>query len=166
MFIASEVMLFGALFSSYALLRVAAVDWPAGASVLNVQLGWTNTVLLMVLTFVAIRARRTRPEASRGLLWVVSATAVVFLAIKGFEYRAEWQAGQLPATSTFMAMYYTLTGVHALHVAGGIMANLWVISGARSVGTAMTAGRLTLLARYWIFVDLVWLVTFAALYLS
>jgi heme/copper-type cytochrome/quinol oxidase subunit 3 len=97
---------------------------------------------------------------------VVSALATVFLAIKGFEYRAEWNAGLVPATSTFMAMYYTLTGVHALHVAGGILANLWVIAGTRSVGEAMTAGRLKLISRYWVFVDLVWLVMFIGLYLS
>ncbi|MEO6221759.1 MAG: cbb3-type cytochrome c oxidase subunit I, partial [Vicinamibacterales bacterium] len=65
LFIASEVMLFGALFSSYALLRVSAVDWPAAGSVLNVTLGWTNTVLLLALTALAMRAGRTRLAESR-----------------------------------------------------------------------------------------------------
>ena len=62
--------------------------------------------------------------------------------------------------------YYTLTGIHAAHVLGGLLANVWVMAGARSVGEAMTAGRLKVLGRYWVFVDLVWLIIFAGLYLS
>ena len=166
LFIASEVMLFGALFSSYALLRVSAADWPAAGTVLNLTLGSTNTVLLMVLTAVAIRAGRSRPSASRGLLIAMSALAMVFLAIKGLEYRAEWSLGQVPATSTFMAMYWTLTGVHALHVVGGILANLWVAMGARSINEAQSASRLKALSRYWVFVNVVWLIIFAGLYLK
>jgi heme/copper-type cytochrome/quinol oxidase subunit 3 len=166
LFIASEVMLFGALFSSYALLRVAATDWPAVGTMLNTQLGLTNTMVLMLLTAVAWRAGRARPDAARGRLLVATALGVLFLIIKGLEYRAEVVHGLVPATSTFMAMYYTLTGIHAAHVVGGMLANLWVMAGAKSVGDAMTAGRLKVLARYWVFVDLVWLIIFAGLYLS
>jgi cytochrome c oxidase subunit I len=166
LFIASEVMLFGALFSSYTLLRVSAANWPAAGSVLNSGLGWTNTGLLMVLTIVAVRAGRARPAQSSSLLLIVTALAMVFLTIKGLEYRAEWSLGQVPATSTFMAMYYTLTGLHALHVVGGILANLWVMTGTRSVSEVVTAGRLKALSRYWVLVDLVWLVIFVGMYLK
>ena len=166
LFIASEVMLFGALFSSYALLRVAATDWPASGSLLNIQLGLTNTMVLMLLTAVAWRAGRARPDAARGRLLIATALGVLFLVIKGLEYRSEVVHGLVPATSTFMAMYYTLTGIHAAHVLGGLLANIWVMVGARSVGEAMTAGRLKVLGRYWVFVDLVWLIIFAGLYLS
>ena len=166
LFIASEVMLFGALFSSYTLLRVSATDWPAAGTALNLTLGTANTALLLMLTGIAIRVGRARPSASRGLLLVMSALAIVFLAIKTLEYRAEWSLGQVPATSTFMAMYYTLTGVHALHVVGGILANLWVMAGTGSVSETMTAGRLQALSRYWVLVDLVWLAIFVGLYLK
>ncbi|HUR20052.1 MAG TPA: cbb3-type cytochrome c oxidase subunit I [Vicinamibacterales bacterium] len=166
LFIASEVMLFGALFSSYTLLRVSAANWPVAGSVLNTGLGWTNTALLMMLTVVAIRAGRARPAAARGLLLAMSALAAVFLGIKGLEYRAEWEAGLVPATSTFMAMYYTLTGVHAVHVIGGILANLWVMAGTRSLSEAVNAGRLKALSRYWVLVDVVWLIIFVGLYLK
>jgi heme/copper-type cytochrome/quinol oxidase subunit 3 len=166
LFIASEVMLFGALFSSYALLRVSATDWPASGTVLNLTLGSANTVLLFLLTTVALRIGRAQPGNRRGLLLLISALAMVFLAIKGLEYRAEWSLGQVPATSTFMAMYWTLTGVHALHVIGGVIANLWVALGIRSVSEATTAGRLKALRRYWVFVDLIWLIIFVGMYLK
>src|SRR5688572_10848021 len=61
LFIASEVMLFGALFSSYALLRISAADWPAAGTALNLTLGWANSVLLLALTGIAIRVGRARP---------------------------------------------------------------------------------------------------------
>ena len=143
-----------------------AADWPAAGTVLNLTLGSANTVLLLVLTGIAIRVGRARPSASRGHLLVMSAIAIVFLAIKALEYRGEWSLGQVPSTSTFMAMYYTLTGVHALHVVGGILANLWVMAGIGSVSETMTAGRLKALTRYWVLVDLVWLAIFVGLYLK
>jgi heme/copper-type cytochrome/quinol oxidase subunit 3 len=63
-------------------------------------------------------------------------------------------------------MYYTLTAIHAAHVIGGIAANVWVMAGAASVGEVATSGRLQVLARYWIFVDVVWIVMFVGLYLT
>jgi heme/copper-type cytochrome/quinol oxidase subunit 3 len=66
-------------------------------------------------------------------------------------------------------MYYLLTGVHALHVAAGLVANLWALAGLRdksSVPLALSLGRIRALSLYWIFVDLVWLVILVLLYLS
>jgi len=166
LFIASEVMLFGALFSSYALLRVSAPDWPAGGDMLVTALGVTNTALLMALTAVAWRAGRTRPASARWLLVIASAVALLFLLTLGLEYSGQWRSGHVPATSTFFAMYYTLTGIHALHVLGGIIANLWVIAATTSVDDALTSARLRVMSHYWMFVALVWIVMFVGLYLS
>jgi cytochrome c oxidase subunit 3 len=59
-----------------------------------------------------------------------------------------------------------LTGLHALHVIGGLVANLWALSGVRRVGMEMTAGRIRALSLYWVFVDLVWMIIFLLFYLS
>lgn len=165
LFIASEVMLFGALFSSYALLRVSAEDWPVGREVLHLGLGSINTMVLVWVLVLMSRTRRARVGHYRPLVLAASALALVFLAMKGFEYRTEWVEGVRPATNTFFAMYFTLTGLHALHVVGGLIANMWILAGASSVGEAMTRGRLQAVTRYWAFVDLVWLTIFVGLYL-
>jgi heme/copper-type cytochrome/quinol oxidase subunit 3 len=165
LFLASEVMLFGALFSAYALLRVSAPEWPSGRDVLNIAFGALNTAVLVVMTTLVWRARGTG-RASARLIAAASALAVLFLAIKAVEYRGEMAAGLVPSVSTFLAMYFTLTGLHALHVAGGLVANIWVIAGVRRAGAAMTAGRLHALALYWLFVDAVWLVIFPVMYLT
>ena len=68
LFLASEVMLFGALFSSYALLRVSAPSWPSGAGVLSLPLGITNTMVLFLMTAAAWQARSAPWPRARMLL--------------------------------------------------------------------------------------------------
>lgn len=166
LFLASEVMLFGALFSSYALLRVAAPDWPSGRDVLDFGSGLRNTVILLFATTFIWRARRGEGAAARSALLAGIAGSVLFLISKGWEWQHELAAGLLPATSTFLATYYTLTGLHAAHVAGGLLANIWALVGIERVSDDMTAGRMHALALYWAFVDVVWLVIFVVMYLS
>jgi heme/copper-type cytochrome/quinol oxidase subunit 3 len=61
-------------------------------------------------------------------------------------------------------MYFTLTGFHALHVIGGLVANAWALAGR--AGDAMTANRIRLLALYWAFVDAIWIIIFVLVYVS
>ena len=169
LFLASEVMLFGALFSSYALIRTAAPAWPAGRDVLNVPLGLVNTLVLFVVSGALFRARGLAGAAWGRMLALSSLAAIVFLTIKGIEYAGEIRAGLLPSTSQALAMYYLLTGVHALHVAGGLVANVWALAGLRAksgVPLALSLGRIRALSLYWLFVDVVWLVILGVLYLS
>jgi cytochrome c oxidase subunit III len=166
LFIASEVMLFGALFSSYALLRVSAPAWPHGSDVLGVWFGVTHTIVLSVMTALVLRARSAPAGQARTLLVAGSLLAIVFLIVKSIEWRGEIAQGLVPSVNTFLAMYFTLTGLHALHVACGLAANAWALFGARRVGDAMTAGRVHSIGLYWAFVDIVWLVIFLLFYLT
>lgn len=166
LFLASEVMLFGALFSSYALLRIAAPDWPSGRDVLSTAYGAINTLLLVGASVLIWRARQQSPGAAARTLAVATAPAAMFLIVKGLEYSGEISQGLVPSSSTFLAMYFTLTGFHAAHVIGGVIANLWVLSGSRRVAERLTSGRVHALSLYWVFVDLVWLIIFPLMYLS
>lgn len=162
LFLASEVMLFGALFSAYALLRASAPAWPSGRATLNLPLGITNTLVLFALTTMAWRARKgTASQAARALV-ISSMFGLMFLAIKAFEYHGEIRAGLVPSINTFLAIYFTLTGLHAMHVVAGLIANGWVISGR--AGDAMLLNRARLLSLYWAFVDVIWLIIFLVLY--
>ena len=165
LFIASEVMLFGALFSAYALLRVSATDWPSGRHTLNLTFGLVNTLILLQVTASAWRARRSSAVAARRWLAIGTVCALAFLGVKSWEYARELSAGLRPATNTFLAMYFTLTGLHALHVIAGVVANAWAFAGVSRVSDAMTAGRARSLALYWVFVDIVWLIIFGLMYL-
>jgi heme/copper-type cytochrome/quinol oxidase subunit 3 len=166
LFIASEVMLFGALFSAYALLRVSATAWPSGGDVLNLTLGAANTAVLIGTTACVWRARAASPASARRWLFVSSMWGFLFLLIKSLEYKAELKTGLTPASSTFLAMYFTLTGLHALHVIAGIVANLWAGAGALRIAPELLRGRVQSITLYWTFVDIVWLMIFGLMYLS
>jgi cytochrome c oxidase subunit 3 len=166
LFLASEVMLFGALFSAYALLRVSAPAWPIGRDVLSLPLGATNTVILLAMSGLAWRARSGDVRMARRLLGASTICALAFLGVKAFEWQSEISHGLLPSVNTFLALYFTLTGLHALHVVSGVVANTWTITGVRRVGEAMTIARVRNLSLYWAFVDVVWLIIFSLMYVS
>src|SRR5215472_6803201 len=102
LFLASEVMLFGALFSSYILLRVGAPEWPHGE--LSIPLGAINTVILISSSVTMVMA------------W-----ASLFLVNKYFEYSEHLGKGEGPWKDTFFGIYFTLTGLHGLHIVGGMI---------------------------------------------
>jgi cytochrome c oxidase subunit III len=170
LFLASEVMLFGGLFSAYVLLRSGAESWPHGSEILNRSLGAIDTVVLLASTAAFAFARRRADGArARVLIGVSAAFCVLFLGIKTFEYTAELRRGMYPATSTFLALYYLLTAVHAFHVAGGAAVNAYLaFAGSRSTGFDVRRfrNRLSAMALYWYFVDLIWLCIFVLLYLG
>jgi heme/copper-type cytochrome/quinol oxidase subunit 3 len=166
LFLASEVMLFGSLFSAYALMRASAEHWPNGHDVLRPGLALINTVVLVAGSASVWRARSFDP--ARALPWLGLSTflAFAFLVVKGAEYRLDLMMGLVPSASSFLAMYFTLTGLHALHVLGGGVANAWAIAGARQVAPALTSGRVRALSLYWMFVDAIWLIILVLFYFT
>jgi len=172
LFLASEVMLFGALFSSYILLRVSAPAWPHGYQELNVPLATLNTVVLiassvtMVMSWAQLKMHNL--ARARMYLWLTVTLALVFLVVKFFEYGSHFAAGEYPEHSTFLAIYFTLTGLHGLHVLGGVIVNSYLAGpGAAMWRTEpeQYTNRVEVAGLYWHFVDLVWIFLFPALYL-
>jgi len=170
LFLASEVMLFGALFSTYILLRVGAVEWPHGE--LSVRLGAINTVILICssVTMVVAWAKLKLNDFAKGRLYVLItvALAAVFLVNKYFEYAEHLSKGEGPWHSTFFAIYFTLTGLHGLHIIGGIVVMLYLAgpgAGLWKRNPEQFANRVEYTGLYWHFVDLVWIFLFPVLYL-
>jgi cytochrome c oxidase subunit 3 len=172
LFLASEVMLFGALFSSYVLLRTGAESWEHGAEILSVPMATVNTLILigssvtMVMSWASLKLKRF--GAFRVYLGLTLLAALVFLGIKSVEYHTKFAHHLAPSTSTFLALYFTMTGLHALHVIGGIIVNgyLWLTAPkwwARE--PERLVNRVEVAGLYWHFVDLVWIFLFPTLYL-
>jgi cytochrome c oxidase subunit III len=172
LFLASEVMLFGALFSSYILLRTGAPTWPMGREILNVPLATLNTVILiassvtMVMSWASLKLKDFgKYRLYMGLTLLL---ALGFLVVKGFEYGAKFSHHLYPSNNTFLAIYFTLTGLHGLHVIGGMIVNgyLWG-PGAKMWKTEPErfTNRIEVAGLYWHFVDLVWIFLFPTLYL-
>ena len=170
LFLASEVMLFGALFSTYIILRTGAVDWPHGE--LNVWLGMANTFILigssvtMVMAWASLKMHDFGKH--RLYLTLTFVLAAVFLVNKYFEYSDHLSRGEGPWHSTFLAIYYTLTGLHGLHIIGGIVVMLYLAgpgAGLWKRSPEQYANRVEYTGLYWHFVDLVWIFLFPVLYL-
>jgi cytochrome c oxidase subunit 3 len=172
LFLASEVMLFGALFSSYVLLRTGAPSWPHGREFLNVPLATLNTVILigssvtMVLSWAALKLN----DFKKFRLWMglTFLAGVGFMIVKTIEYGTKFEHHLYPSNNTFLAVYFTLTGLHGLHVLGGMVVNgyfwgpgakMWKTEPERFTNRIEVAGL------YWHFVDLVWIFLFPTLYL-
>jgi heme/copper-type cytochrome/quinol oxidase subunit 3 len=165
LFLASEVMLFGALFSAYALLRVSAVEWPgSGRELLGAGKAVTLSGQLFLGTLSVWAALRFPGKSTVLQLRLACGWALLFLLTKGIDYSSLISSGRLPSSSMPLALFFTLTGFHALHVLAGFVANVWVLRGITRVDAAMTAGRLKALALYWSFVDVVWLAILVAVY--
>jgi heme/copper-type cytochrome/quinol oxidase subunit 3 len=170
LFLASEVMLFGALFSTYIILRVGAPEWPHGE--LSVVLGAINTVLLisssvtMVMAWASLKMKDFGKHRLYLILTVLLAS--VFLVNKYFEYAEHYAKHELPSHSTFFAIYFTLTGLHGLHILGGIIVMVYFLGpGAKmwKTNSEQFVNRIEYTGLYWHFVDLVWIFLFPVLYL-
>ena len=165
-------MLFGGLFSSYVLLRVGAETWPVGASILSVPIAAFNTVVLIAssVTMVMAWASLKMNDFKKFKLYLGSTVglAVLFLVVKAYEYGDKFSHDLYPSESTFLAIYFTVTGLHALHIVGGIIVNGYFVGpGSKMWKTApeQFTNRIEAAGLYWHFVDLVWIFLFPVLYL-
>lgn len=181
LFLASEVMLFGGLFSSYIFLRIGADVWPGmlggemytrAHDILNVPLATLNTFVLigssvtMVMSWASLMMNRF--DRYRLYMGATILLGLVFLVVKGFEYGSKFSHHLYPSESNFLAIYFTLTGLHGLHVIGGMIVNayfwgpgakMWKTDPKRFINRIEVAGL------YWHFVDLVWIFLFPTIYL-
>ncbi|MBI4558609.1 MAG: cytochrome c oxidase subunit 3 [Candidatus Hydrogenedentes bacterium] len=174
LFLASEVMLFGGLFSAYVFLRNGASDWHAWheAAELNISLATFNTAVLiassvtMVMSWASLKMNQF--GRYRMYLALTVLCGLIFLVVKYFEYSAKFHHQHYPSTNTFLAIYFTMTGLHGIHVLAGMVVNTYFLGpGAKMWRTEplRLTNRLEISGLYWHFVDLVWIFLFPVLYL-
>jgi heme/copper-type cytochrome/quinol oxidase subunit 3 len=173
LFLASEILFFGALFSSYLLLRLGSDSWPRGSERLQVGSATINTLVLILSSVTMVRAweraRAGELKSSRLLLAATAGLGTVFAILKGLEWAAKLNHGIRPADDLFYALYFMFTGVHLLHLLAGVLVlGDLAVRGRRLESTqpGLLEHRVEIAGIYWHFVDLVWLVIFPVLYLT
>lgn len=179
LFLASEVMLFGAFFSAYVLLRVGAPEsgpaaWPTREETgLNWKIGGLNTLILIVssVTMVMAWASLKMGNLAKAKKFLIATwlLAAAFLVIKlTLEYIPKFQHGHFPSSSNFFGLYFTMTGLHALHIIGGmVVIGYFIGPGAKlwDRDREYYTNRIECTGLYWHFVDLVWIFLFPVMYL-
>jgi cytochrome c oxidase subunit 3 len=182
-FLGSEALLFAGLLALYAAYRFAyPAEFDAAAAHANLAIGTVNTYLLITSSLtmaLAIHAtRRGRRGATVALLAATIAFGLAFDALKAVEYAghlaegiapgAHYAFGGLPAHGVvlYVTLYYLLTGLHALHVTGGVCVLVWLaVRAQRGDFTPQSHIALELGGLYWHLVDLVWIFLWPLLYL-
>jgi len=184
LFLATEVLLFTALFAGYGVYRYLYADaFVAASKRLHTTIGLVNTIVLITSSFTVAwgldQAARGRGKKTFLLFGCSVLLGLVFMCFKAYEYTHHFHEGMLPGRyytweaigpgpggPMFFSLYYLITGLHAIHVLIG-MTVLTVI------GLKARAGRYTadyfvpveLAGLYWHLVDLIWIFVFPLVYL-
>jgi len=170
-FLATEVLLFGALFTSYAVFRVKYPElFRAEHAKLDRVLGAVNTVVLITSSLMVVfgvdAIKRGKARLFEACFGATILLAGVFLCVKYVEYAAKFHHGIYPRTNLFFSIYFMLTGLHGIHVLLGMGVLSYVILLSRR--GRLSANYYTpaeMSGLYWHFVDLVWIYLFPLLYL-
>jgi nitric oxide reductase NorE protein len=170
-FIGADSVIFAILFLSFMQDRLHnPAVFEASRHTLNMNLGGIDTLLLLTSSWsvaLAVQAlkRDLIDRVPRYLLGGVL-TGLMFVVSKSIEYFEKFAAGIRPATNDFYMWYFTLTGIHLLHVLFGtsLLTYVWIRSrrGAYSSSNRVVP---ECVASYWHLVDLLWIVLFPLLYL-
>jgi heme/copper-type cytochrome/quinol oxidase subunit 3 len=170
-FLASEVMLFGSFLSAYVILRSGSDAFSVPpAEMMGIPLATLNTFILICSSVAMVLALdAVQKNDQKGLvrnLMITIALACCFLGIKAYEYHHKWSEGITLTYNLFGSFYYTLTGLHGLHVVAGIVFLLYILINAkRGRYDAQNHARVEYAGLYWHFVDLVWVLVFPIFYL-
>lgn len=154
--LASLTMFFGSLFSAYVMLRAGSLEWPEPFAIYP----WLETALLLGAT-AALGDTRIRLIGAHAL-------GLAFVAVKLLNDAVMIRKGLLPSATLQLACWFTLGGVHAVHVFAGAMATGWLAgpSGAlKSMDYPRWQARLDATRRYWIFLCIVWLAIVGAFFI-
>ena len=190
-FLVTEIMFFGGLFATYAILHWAYfAAFEAGSHLLDVRLGAINTVVLLGSSLtMALSVRSAQIGNRRALVLFLILTMIlggVFLGVKTYEYdqkfvehivpSLDWAPeggvlarlapGGLDHAQLYFFFYFAMTGLHALHMIIGMGLLLWLVLRARKGTFAPDYfAPVEVVGLYWHFVDIVWIFLFPLLYL-
>ena len=182
-FLSTEIILFGGLFTGYTAFRWSYPDeWRAASEHLYVGIGALNTAVLLTSSlFMALAVHAAQTGHRLGIVKYIALTllfGLAFLGLKGYEYHLDISDGLLPWVGTslkgphpniqnlFLVFYWVMTGLHAVHMVVGITV-------LAIVGIVAWRGRFSVhyhspvevAGLYWHFVDIVWVFLLPTLYL-
>jgi cytochrome c oxidase subunit 3 len=183
LFLATEILLFGGLFVGFGIMSGKHHEaFRAAHEHLDRVLGTLNTAVLLVSSFTMVMAvhsaRENRRKALIVFLTLTLILAGAFLVVKYFEYSHKFHDGLLPGKfysheggtdrgqAMFFSFYFMMTGLHGLHILGGMAVIAWLL---RRAAAGHFSGSyyapVDLVGLYWHLVDVIWIYLFPLLYL-
>ena len=181
-FLVTEVMFFGGLFTGYTVYRTSYPEaFVAGSRRLDLVWGFINTMVLIASSLtMAMAVHAAQVGRRRALIGFLLATMVlgsVFLGVKAYEYHHKWEEqlvpGHFQATGPlarqmelYFSFYFAMTGMHALHMVVGLgILTFLVVMASKGRFTPEHHSHVEICGLYWHFVDIIWIFLFPLLYL-
>ncbi|ACL61629.1 cytochrome c oxidase subunit 3 family protein [Methylobacterium nodulans] len=182
LFLASEMLFFGALILTYAVMRIGHPEaFAAAGRETNLTFGTLNTAILLTSSLtmaVAVQGSAAREDLRRLVIVCLALTAalgVAFLVVKGFEYREDLDRSLVPGpdfplpeapAQIFFALYWVMTGVHAVHLSIGIvLVGRLALQGLLGRLELRESPDVEVTGLYWHLVDIVWVFLYPVFYL-
>jgi len=170
LFVLSDIVLFSALFATYASLVQSTDGGPTTNQLFDRNLVAIETVALLVSSFVCglamIAAKRANMLWTQGWLFATGLLGFVFLSIELYEFAHMIGEGAGPQRSAFLSSFFTLVGCHGAHVTAGLlwigtmMAQIWAKGFREDI-----VRRLLCLSIFWHALDIIWVAIFTIVYL-
>ncbi len=170
-FLGSDCLLFGALISTYLLYKTNVSNPPGPQDVFDIPFTSVSSFILLMssLTMVLAVSAIGRGDHRGTRVWLMTTALLgsVFIGGQIYEFTAFYREGMGFTTSVASSAFFTLTGFHGIHVSAGIvmLVTLFVLSVRGHLADPRHAETIEVIGLYWHFVDIVWIVIFAVVYL-
>ncbi len=169
-YLMTDCVLFASFFATYIVLRNNTFGGPAGHDIFNLNYVLVETIILLISSFTSGLAMLAVQNKEKGqalmLFGVTLLLGLTFLFMEVSEFRNLIADGNGPARSGFLSSYFSLVGLHGLHIAAGSIAMAIGMFQIMKKGlTESISERLNCLSLFWHFLDIIWIFIFTIVYL-
>ncbi len=171
LFLLSDVILFAALFATYAVLSGANAGGPTGAELFDKRHVFLETLCLLASSvtcgFGNLAVLRTNKRAMYLSMAATFVLGAIFLAMEVSEFSSMVSMGAGPSRSAFLSAFFALVGTHGLHVTMGLAFLVVMLLQVATLGfQPMVARRFFCFGLFWHALDIVWIGVFTIVYLG
>jgi cytochrome o ubiquinol oxidase subunit 3 len=171
LFLLSDIILFAALFATYAVLSNSTAGGPKAVDLFDKRHVFLETICLLASSvtcgFGSLALARTDTRALLSWMGATFVLGACFLTMEGREFASMVAAGAGPSHSAFLSAFFTVVGTHGLHVTAGL---IWLVIMLLQVATLgyrpMVARRFFCFSLFWHALDIVWIGVFTIVYLG
>ncbi|MGK2960308.1 MAG: cytochrome o ubiquinol oxidase subunit III [Candidatus Malihini olakiniferum] len=170
-YLMSDLIIFGSLFATYAVLVTGIADGPSGKDLFDLKFVLVETfaLLLSSITFGMAIIAMYKGNVARINTWltITFLFGLVFIGMEFYEFHHLIAEGYGPERSAFLSAFFALIGTHGIHVTSGL---IWLIVMMIQVSrwdiTPTVKTRLMCLNLFWHFLDVIWICIFTVVYLA
>jgi len=170
LYLMTDFIMFATFFASYAVLSTNTFNGPGPKELFNVSFALTQTLILLLSCFTcslaSLSMMRHNKKGLYGWYSVTFLLGLLFLAMMGTDFSNLIASGNSLSRSAFLSSYFSLVGLHGLHIALGLIFMIFFLAQVAVRGLIpATIRRLTCLKMFWFFSYIVWIFMFTIIYL-